>query len=108
MRSFILSLALGVAALVGTLVTPSSASAQPRRLYQPVYYPNTYPAYSYYYDPGTVTYSPPVAPVSYYYDPGVVTYTPPATTGYYYSPNTAYYYTPGYYYAPSLYYRRWR
>src|SRR5205085_871793 len=58
MRSLFLSLALGAAALFGTLATPSNADAQWRRsayyapyyssYYSPYYSSYSYPAYSYY------------------------------------------------------------
>ncbi len=114
MRKFILSVVLGVGALVGTLMTPSKADAAwwnrgyyytpySSRYYTPYYgysyptYSYSNPTYSYYYDPGVTTYATPG--VSYSYNPGVAPVTP----------GVSYYYDPGVsYYAPSYGYYRYR
>jgi hypothetical protein len=91
MRTLFLSLTLAAATLVGTVLTPSSASAQWRRGWYgyPAYssYYNSYPAYGSYYS--YPSYS------SYYYTyPSVdagVTVTSPSVS--YYTP--MYYTTPG-------------
>ena len=112
MRSLLLSLVLGGAALGLVAASPSPAQAQWRlRPYYSAYY---YPGYSNYYtNPSNSSYwyQNPIYSYSYYSPPayyGSYYYT---SYGSYYYPSYSSYYAPryysGYYYGPRYYYGRW-